>query len=211
MIPERNQIPKQKLWAYFILTSRFLLAFVFLNYGIGKLTGSQFGLNETELTTPIKELSLFRVSWYLFDHQPFKTIIGIAQIICATLLTFRRTSILGAFMFLPIVSTILIIDISFMPPNLAYGFTWRLSFYILLDLLILYSHKEKMKVIWHTVWKNMQTKLHFPLWAYLLLPISALLLEFSIAIPKTLTALVFSPSKTLPQIYNVFKSFAEYF
>lgn len=91
------KLPKDKRWDYFILTARFLLAWTFLSYGYGKLTAGQFGISEAELATPLQDLSLFRVSWYLFDHEPFKTFIGISQVLCALLLLVNRTVLIGAF------------------------------------------------------------------------------------------------------------------
>ncbi len=177
---------KEKLWDYFILIARVLLAWTFLRYGYGKLMDNQFGVTESELNTALKELSPFRVSWYLFDMQPFKFIIGISQILCGILLLIHRTAILGAFMFIPIAFTILIMDITFMPSSMSITFAWRLSFYLILDFLILRHYKEKMKIIWDTVWNNVNTKYKFPIWTYFLLPIFAILLEILIALPKGL-------------------------
>lgn len=193
MISIFKKIPKEKYWDYFILAVRFLIGSIFISYGYFKLFGKQFGITETELLTPIKDLSLFKVSWYLFDHQPFKAFIGVSQIICGLLLVINRTALLGAFMFLPIVTTILIIDISFMPPALIEGFTWRLSFYILLDFLILWHYKDKMKTIWNAVWNNVTTRFKFPIWAYLILPIMAIILEIMGFLPKIIISLIFKP------------------
>lgn len=172
-----DRISKEKYWDYFILGARFLIGWTFLRYGFAKLTDGQFGISETELGTPLKDLSLFRVSWYLFDHQPFKAFIGVAEVICGSLLIINRTAIIGAFMFLPIITTVLLIDITFMPSDMANAFAWRFSFYILLDLLILWYYKSKMAVIWNEVWQNVNTRFRFPIWAYLLLPPVAIAIE----------------------------------
>ncbi len=174
------------LWDFFILVVRFLLGATFINYGYGKLTEGQFGISDTELATPLKDLSLFKLSWYLFDHQPFKAFIGVSQIVCGLLLIIHRTVLLGAFLFLPIVSTILIIDLSFMPEQLATGFAWRLSLYILLDFLILWHYKTQMKIIWRAVWQDVHTRFPFSVWAYLLVPVFAFGLEFMLVLPRLL-------------------------
>ncbi len=199
----KNRISKDKIWDYFILTSRFLLAWTFIHYGYGKLSESQFGINEAEMATELKDLSLFKVSWYLFGHEPFKSFIGFSQIICGALLLVNRTSLIGAFLFLPIVTTILIIDLTFMPPLLAYGFTWRLSFYILLDFLILWHYKDKMKIIWKSIWDNVNTKFKYPIWAYLVLPVFAIGLEIIITIPKILTNIIFQPTETIDILIKI--------
>jgi len=197
-----KQIPKAKYWDYFILAARFLIGWTFLRYGYSKLTDGQFGLTETELLTPITELSPFRISWYLFDLQPFKTFIGISQVLCGLLLIWNRTAILGAFMFLPIVATILIMDMTFMPTDMANAFTWRLTYYIALDSLILWHYRERMFIIWSAAWKGVSTKFKYPIWVYLTLPVVAIILE--LISPRTLFNLTTHPVRTLKGFGEVF-------
>lgn len=187
---------KDKYWDYFILVARFLIGCTFLSYGYGKLMDGQFGLVEADLSAPVKEVGLFKLSWYLFDHQPFKASIGISQVICGALLIINRTAILGAFIFLPIVATILIIDLSFMPDNMANAFAWRLSFYILLDFLILGHYKEKMRLIWSAVWQNVTTKYSIPIWGYAILPIMAVALEVMGVLPRLVGKLILHPQES---------------
>ena len=199
-----TQMSHSKYWDYFILVSRFLIGIVFIGYGYGKLTEGQFGISPEELATPLQDLSFFRVSWYLFDQQPFKAFIGISQLLCGFLLILNRTAILGAFLFLPIVTTILIIDLSFMPKALAMAFAWRLSFYILLDILILLHYKDKMLVLWRTITQNVTTKFKYPIWVYLLLPLSAIVLEIAGVLPKALVQLISDPSNFLASLKTMF-------
>lgn len=198
-----KKISKGRIWDYFILTARFLLAWTFLRYGYSKLTEGQFGISEVEMATQLKDLSLFKLSWYLFNHEPFKSFVGMSQIICGALLLVNRTTLIGAFLFLPIVTTILIIDLSFMPPTMAQAFAWRLSFYIVLDLLILWHYKDRMEIIWNAIWSNVNTKYKFPIWAYFLLPIFALGLEAIGLIPKVLTNLIFHPKATVDSLMKI--------
>ncbi|MFT2011508.1 hypothetical protein ACMA1I_22750 [Pontibacter sp. 13R65] len=190
-----KKVPKEKYWDYFILAARFLIGWTFLSYGYSKMVDGQFGLSDAELSTPLKDLSLFQVSWYMFDQQPFKAFIGISQMLCGGLLIINRTALLGAFLFLPIVTTILLIDLTFMPPAMANAFVWRLSFYILLDFLILWHYKSKMEVIWNEVWQDVNTKFKFPIWSYALLPIVAIALEITGVLPKIIFYLVTEPAE----------------
>ena len=73
-----------------ILAMRLLLAFTLWNYGYSKLTDGQFGISEAEQNTAIKDLSLFRISWYVFEAEPFKSFVGISQVIAAVLLVYKR-------------------------------------------------------------------------------------------------------------------------
>lgn len=128
-----------------ILSIRILLSLIFISYGVGKLIGGQFGnLTEQELSTPIQELSLFKVAWYLFDHQPFKMFIGISQIIAALLFLYRRTMIIGALMLIPIVANILIIDLTIMPYGFKVAFAFRLSLYLFYIAILLYYYRKDL-------------------------------------------------------------------
>jgi hypothetical protein len=93
--------------------------------------------------------------------------------------------------------------LTFMPISLAQGFAWRLSFYIILDFLILWHYKDRMKVIWKSIWENVNTKFKFPVWSYLLLPIFAITLEVVGVIPKILTELILHPSETIDSLMKI--------
>lgn len=204
-----KKLSKDKIWDYLILAARFLLAITFLLYGFSKLTGGQFGISAAEMTTPVKDVPLFKLAWYLFDHQPFKSFIGISQIICALLLIFNRTALIGAFLFLPIISTILIIDLTIMPPPLAEGFAWRLSYYILLDLLILWHYKSRMKIIWDAVFTGVSTKYNFPVRAYFLLPVFAVALGIIGMVPRFIIRFISSPSQTIEGLMKIRNAIGE--
>lgn len=179
---------KKLLFDYFILISRYLLGIVFITYGFAKLSEGQFGITEIEKTTPISDLSLFRISWYMFDQQPFKFFIGLSQLCVGLLLIINRTKLFGAFLFLPIAINILVIDITFMPVELASAFVWRLSFYLLLDILIIWHHKSRIKIIWNQLIQA-ENKTTFKWWYYALIPVMVILLEIIGAIPKIISNL----------------------
>tara|TARA_R100001015_G_C4599464_1_gene154480 strand:+ start:182 stop:802 length:621 start_codon:yes stop_codon:yes gene_type:complete len=171
------KLDNSKIYSYFILAARLLLAGIFISYGIGKLTSTQFGLSDEELITPIGELSNFRISWYLFDLQPFKAFVGVSQLICGLLLLWNRAVILGALLFLPIAANILVMDMSFMPRGFAEAFTWRLSYYLVLDGLILLHYRDRVSKAWNSLVTKSKMKFKFSIWIYLSLPIAAALME----------------------------------
>lgn len=145
-------IRKEQLSDLTILSIRLLLAIIFISYGTGKLLGGQFGnLTETELTTPIKDLSLFKVAWYLFDHQPFKIFIGISQIAASLMLLYNRTMVIGALMLIPIIANILIIDLTIMPYGFKVAFGFRLTAYLCYIGLLLLYYKNDLFPAWRTI------------------------------------------------------------
>ena len=177
-----KQFPKFPYWDYFLLSARILLAWTLYRYGWAKLTDSQFGVDDKTMNTALKDIDVFSVSWYLADHQPFKAFIGISQILCALLLTFNRTVVVGAFVSIPIWLNILMWDLTFMK-GMTVAFTFRLSYYLILTGLIIYHQKDKVfSAVISVTEKNSSTK--FPLWTYVILPITAIGIELIGAIPN---------------------------
>jgi uncharacterized membrane protein YphA (DoxX/SURF4 family) len=86
---------KARLWDYFILTARVLLASIFLVYGVGKLVELQFGVTPQILAQPLGQVSVAHLAWYCFDHQPFCAFVGISQIVASLSLLWNRTALLG--------------------------------------------------------------------------------------------------------------------
>ncbi|MCE7040947.1 DoxX family membrane protein [Dyadobacter sp. CY312] len=175
-------ISKFPLKEYLLLSARVLLAWTLYRYGWAKLTDGQFGVDDKTMNMALKEIDLFRLSWYLADHQPFKAFIGVSQILCAILLSLNRTAIIGAFMSIPIWLNILVWDLTFMG-NMAVAFTFRLSYYLILTGLIIYQQKDKLipAVILTT---QVQQTVKFPIWAYMALPVTAIGIEIAGALPN---------------------------
>ncbi len=178
------KLSKEQLRAYFILVVRILLAYILIDYGWAKLSGNQFGVADATMNQLLKEVDLFRLSWYLADHQPFKSFVGITQIVTAALLVYNRTAIIGAFMAIPILLNILMWDVTFM--GLYTPFTLRLSFYLLLDFFIIWHHRDRVLPAVRMVMQAPTAKPGWPLWAYLLLPVFCIGLELVGAIPSAI-------------------------
>lgn len=188
---------KQKLWDYFILCARFLIAWTMLSYGWSKLTEGQFGISAKEMAMPVKDLGLFKLSWYLFSYEPFKSFIGVSQIVAGLLLLYNRTLIFGALLSIPILANILIIDITYIKMP---GFYWRLPYYLLLDFLILWHYRERMFLAFKHLSNGLTTKFKHPVWAYLILPIGMVVLELLYVVPLLLTKLVLKPAETINEL-----------
>lgn len=195
MIAKLRSIPKKRYWDYFILAARFLLAFTFINYGYSKLVDGQFGVSSSDLLVPLKDLPLFKVMWFLFDHEPLKTTVGILQIITGILLLFESTAILGVIFFIPIATNIVLMDISFMDEGMGQAFTRRFTYYFILCFLILWNDKDRIKLIWNAMIKKFSMKRKFPIFLYLLLPLFAIILEILPGIPYALYYFMTNPER----------------
>jgi len=199
------QIHNEKTHDLIILSIRCLLAFVFLSYGIGKLSYGQFGnLSTKELSTPIQELSLFKVGWYLFDHQPFKYFIGISQVIASLLLLHRKTVVIGALMLIPIIVNILVIDLTIMPKSFKIAFTFRLSFYLLFISTLLYYYREDLLPLLKKLMDIKAIKFAHTKRSYLLVPVFMILLECSSSVIKMLYIAATHPHQVWEMIQSIF-------
>ncbi|SUJ08599.1 Uncharacterised protein [Sphingobacterium spiritivorum] len=199
------RINQEKTLDLIILSIRCLLAFIFLSYGIGKLSGGQFGnLTTEELATPIKDLSLFKTGWYLFDHQPFKYFIGISQIIAALLLLYKRTVIIGALMLIPIIVNILIIDLTIMPYNFKIAFTFRLTFYLLFIVSLLYYYREDIMPLLKKLMNIHTIKYKHSKLSYLLIPVFMVLLECLNSVFRMIYLIASSPQHTWEMLKDLF-------
>ena len=175
-----KKISKRQLWEYFILASRYWLAIILIFYSVAKLTGFQFHISANLLDTKVKDANLFKLSWFLADHEPFKTFIGVSQISAALLLIFNRTAVIGAFLVIPIWLNILIWDISFMDRIMAIQFGFRISYYLVLTGSILWFYKDKIITAYKSFTEKINSKLNRSVLLYISLPIVGFALEFII-------------------------------
>lgn len=89
-------------------------ALFLLVYGFAKINGAQFTILDSELDKPMGQVSGFWLTWYYFGFSPiYGTFIALAEIGGAILLTFRRTTLLGACILAPMLANIVLIDISY--------------------------------------------------------------------------------------------------
>jgi uncharacterized membrane protein YphA (DoxX/SURF4 family) len=184
---------KAQLWDYTILAARVLLAGTFLVYGSAKLMDGQFGISAAEATKPVGQLSLFRLSWYLFAQEPFKSFVGVSQVVAALLLLWNRTALLGALLLLPIAANVLVVNLTYIKMP---GLYRRLSYYLLLLGLIFWHYRPQMHTAWVALTHGLTTRFRYPWWAYGLLPAAALGLELLGTLPQLLYFLVRQPAQT---------------
>ena len=93
---------------------RYGAALVILAYGFAKINGSQFTILDSELDKPMGHVNGFWLTWYYFGFSPlYGTFLALSQIAGAILLTFRRTTLLGACILLPVFANIVLIDVCY--------------------------------------------------------------------------------------------------
>ncbi len=180
-----KKLQKEKLYEYFLLAAQLLLVYVLIDYGWAKLTGDQFGVSQKILNMQLKDINMFQLSWYLADHQPFKTFVGMMQIVTALFLFFRKTIIIGALMSIPIWLNILVWDITYI--GFYSMFTIRISYYLLLTFLILWQHKNRLVPAIQASIEKSTPKFRYPIWALCLLPLAMMALELVCGFPNVIS------------------------
>jgi len=130
---------KERIHAALYGLIRFWLAAGISIYGFAKIVGTQFqGADEIILRDSLLgDVSGNYLTWYYFSFShPFMLIIGYLQIGGALLLLFRPTTLLGIFLLLPVMVTIVMIDLLYgipaTPTAIAIAFTGGLLYLLLL-------------------------------------------------------------------------------
>ncbi|GAB3635734.1 hypothetical protein GCM10027422_13240 [Hymenobacter arcticus] len=200
---------RERLPDYVVLAARLLLAFTFISYGYAKLNGGQFGLSTTELARPAGQLGLFKLAWYLFGQEPFKSFVGYSQILAGGLLLWHRTALLGALLLLPIAANVLVVDVTYLPHLPA--FQWRLAYYLGLIGLIGWHYRSRMVLVWRALTHGLRPRFRYPWWAYVLLPLAAVALDLVWVLPRLAYAALTQPTQTWRGLTALLPSLARLF
>jgi hypothetical protein len=93
---------------------RYVVAVFLLLYGFAKINGSQFTILDSEIDKPMGHVSGFWLTWYYFGYSPFYgNFLGVVEIAGALLLTFRRTTLLGACILAGVLGNVVLIDLCY--------------------------------------------------------------------------------------------------
>lgn len=93
---------------------RWFCAVQFMIYGFAKVNGSQFTVLDSQLATPLQDVSAFWLVWYFFGYSGlYKGFIALIEIGGGVLLAFRRTALLGTLVLLAATVNIVLIDVGF--------------------------------------------------------------------------------------------------
>ena len=117
------------------------------------MAGHQLELPASFAQKPIGSLSGYELTWYYFGYSHAYTyILGTIQVFSATLLLFRKTSLIAALVMLPVMANIVMI-------NVFYWIGWgpmRTSLFITVALLlILWREREALRAL---LWNSQQSE-----------------------------------------------------
>jgi hypothetical protein len=129
---------------------RYWIAFEVSRYGFAKLFQTQFLMVYSREDAVVSQLDGYNLTWNYFGHSyTLAVIIGLLQIAGSIFLLFRRTSLLGAVILLPILLNIALIDWFF---DIAWGALMNaVAFTLGLAFLVSLRWKELKAVLLRSV------------------------------------------------------------
>jgi hypothetical protein len=103
---EANPYPKLLDWL------RYFCAFMLYMYGISKLMHLQFNMSSQLAHQPIGSLNGYQLTWFYFGYsRAYASILGLTQVVGATLFLFRKITLLAAVLMFPVMANILLINV----------------------------------------------------------------------------------------------------
>lgn len=103
--------------AWFTGIIRYWLAVEIFNYAFAKVLGTQFGVNYFRGDSTWSSLSGFDLTWNYFGYSPvLSDIIAGFQLVGSGMLLFRRTTVMGSLLLLPVMVNVVLIDIFYHIP-----------------------------------------------------------------------------------------------
>lgn len=109
-----SQIPNEQLMYYCLVACRYSLAAIIIFYGLDKLMVNQLHSSYYWYGDELGDLSGFQLTWSFFGYSKlYNSFIAVAQVLGGTLLLFKRTTLIGALLLLPILGNIALIDFNY--------------------------------------------------------------------------------------------------
>ena len=102
---------------FLILFFRIIVGVTMIFYGGIKIFHIQFGVPDDVLMQTIGQTDLMTLSWYLADHEPFRSFVGGTEIVIGCVFFHKRFFLIAALVSLPVWIGILVVDLTFMRYN----------------------------------------------------------------------------------------------
>jgi hypothetical protein len=161
---------------------RYFCAFMLYMYGISKLLHLQFNMQSQLARQAVGSLTGYQLTWFYFGFsRVYASILGLTQVFGATLLLFRKTTLLGTLVMLPVIANILLINMFIMVND--YG-PYLISGLICASLLIILWHQRAalVSLLWSTQNGEAVSSLRIHRWIRLLIVLVATTIMVSGAI-----------------------------
>ena len=141
---DREDYPRLLPWL------QYFCALMLYMYGTSKLLHLQFNLQSELAGKPIGSLNGYQLTWYYYGvSRVYACILGAMQVAGATLLLFRKTTLMGALAMLPVMVNILLINVFILVND--YG-PYVISILICMSLVAIVWHQRRglLRFLWST-------------------------------------------------------------
>jgi len=119
---------------------RYSCAFMLYMYGMSKLSHSQFNMSSALAQRSVGSLNGYELTWFYYGYSRiYASVLGLTQVAGATLLLFRKTTLLAAAIMLPVMANILLINMFILVND--YG-PYFISVLICISLLTILWHQR---------------------------------------------------------------------
>ncbi|GAB3982720.1 hypothetical protein GCM10028806_54920 [Spirosoma terrae] len=134
--------PLHHAWLQGII--RYWLALSISSYGFAKILKTQFQTPDFTLDTPISSLSGMSLTWYYYGYSySLAVIIGLLQIGGSVLLLYRKTTLLGVLILVPVMVNIVLINLFY---KIAVGAFFNSVVYLLALAFFLFLNRQRLKI-----------------------------------------------------------------
>lgn len=134
---------------------RYWLALSISSYGFAKILKTQFQTADYLLDMPLRAVDGMGLTWYYFGYSyALAVIIALFQIGGSILLLYRRTTLLGVMILLPVMVNIVLINLFY---KISIGAFFNSVIYVLALVFLLLLHIKKLKIIFWDVVDHLPT------------------------------------------------------
>ncbi len=138
---DRKRMDYEKIYAYLEIGIRYYLAITLISYGLAKVFKTQFPAPYyARLLQPIGDMSPMGLAWTFLGYSyGFNLFTGIGEALGGFLLFFRRTKVLGGFIGLSVMATIVAMNFCYDIPVKLFS-----SHLILMLVFVLWSDRQRI-------------------------------------------------------------------
>jgi hypothetical protein len=114
----------------------------------------QFDLQSQLSRRPVGTLTGYQLTWFYFGYsRAYAVLLGLTQALCGSLLLFRKTTLLGALVMLPVMANILLINVFILVKDYE---PFLISALICIFLLTLIWHQRS--ALMFLLWRSQQSE-----------------------------------------------------
>lgn len=138
---DRKKTAYPALHYWLCLLVRYSLAGVAFSYGILKVFAMQMYFpNISQLATPLGDYLPMRLSWMFIGYsEPYQIFSGVAEVMVALLLIWRRTALLGALLAIGVFANVVILNLSYDIPVKIYSINLLIA-----SIFLVWQEKDRL-------------------------------------------------------------------